>query len=179
MLKAGVGAGLGLALTPQLAIGQDDPASVRPAKGDLLVKAGDSRKMPLTPNDVRIGARPLFAWAMDAKSGVVRSGSRLNQIILLRLHQENVSPETRSHAVGGIVAYTAICTHTGCEVDDWLADEQVLHCPCHGSKFDPRDGAKVVEGVAPRPLPALPLTLDRGRLRVANPFTARVDFQSA
>jgi len=171
--------GLGLCLTPRAAIGQEGPESVRPKDGDLLVKAGDSMKKPLTPDDIRRGAPPILAWAMDPKDGTVRSGSRLNQVLLVRLSPDRLSAPTKSRAVDGVVAYAAICTHTGCEVDDWLAAEQILHCPCHGSKFDPTDGAKVVEGEAPRPLPALPLKINRGRLLIAGPFTARVGFQSA
>jgi rieske iron-sulfur protein len=179
LLKAGFKAGLGLGLTPRPAIGQDDPASIRPKEGDLLVKAGDSMKKPLTPDDIRFGAPPIMAWAMDPKDGTVRSGSRLNQVLVLRLDAKRLNPQTRLRAVDGVVAYTAICTHTGCEVDDWLGDEQVLHCLCHGSKFDPTDSGRVVEGEAPRPLPALPLKVDRGRLLIAGPFTARVGFQPA
>jgi rieske iron-sulfur protein len=177
LLKAG--AGLGLSFTAGTAMGQDDAAAVRPREGDWLVKVGDSMKRPLTPKDIRLGAPPVMAWAMDAKTRDVRAGSRLNQLLLVRLDAGKLSPDTKSRAVDGVVAYTAICTHTGCEVDDWLGDEQVLHCLCHGSKFDPRDSARVVDGVAPRPLPALPLRLDGGRLRVAGPFTARVGFESA
>ena len=107
------------------------------------------------------------------------SGSRLNRILLVRLDPEKLSPETRSRAAEGVVAYTAICTHTGCEVIDWLSDEQLLHCPCHYTKFDPKDGARVVDGPAPRPLPALPLQIVDGRLAVAKPFTTRVGFEPA
>jgi rieske iron-sulfur protein len=179
LLKAGVCAGLALSVTPEPATGQVDPATARPAEGDLLVKVGDSIKTPLAPNDIRLGASPIIAWAMDPKTRAVRSGSRLNQVLLVRLDAKKLSPDTASRAVSGVVAYTAICPHAGCEVDDWLADEQLLHCPCHGSKFDPTDSARVVEGEAPRPLPALPLKLDRGRLLIAGSFTARVGFESA
>jgi rieske iron-sulfur protein len=179
LLQAGISAGLGLSFSPGPAMGQDDAATVRPREGDLLIKVGDSINRPLTLKDIRLGAAPIMAWAMDPKTRTVRGGSRLNQLLLVRLDAKQLSPDTTSRAANGVVAYTAICTHTGCEVDDWLGDEQVLHCSCHGSKFDPRNSAKVVEGVAPRPLPALPLKLEGGRLRVAGPFTTRVGFESA
>ena len=178
LLKAALGAGLGLYFTPGRATGQDDPASLRPMEGDALVKAGDTSAKPLGPHDIQPGGEPVMAWAMAA-NGTVRSGSRLNQVLVMRLDPEKLAPETRSRAGAGVVAYTAICTHMGCEVDDWLEAEQRLYCPCHGSKFDPADGAKVVEGEAPRPLPSLPLKVVEGRLIVAGPFTARVGFESA
>src|SRR5712671_377676 len=169
LLKAGIGAGLALGLTPELAIGQDGP---RP--GDLLVKVDDAMKQPLSPGEIKRGAKPVIAWAMDPMDETLRDGSRLNKVLLVRLDGSTLESETRSRAADGVVAYTAICTHMECEVDDWLADEQVLHCACHGSKFDPKDGAKVVAGEAPRPLAALPLKLDDGQLVVAAPFTAPV-----
>ena len=148
-------------------------------EGDVLVKAGDASAKPLGPDDIQPGAKPVMAWAMDPANGTVRNGSRLNQVLVMRLNPEKLTPETQSRAAAGVVAYTAICTHMGCEVDDWLETEQRLYCPCHGSKFDPADGAKVVEGEAPRPLPSLPLRVVEGRLIVAGPFTARVGFESA
>jgi len=51
----------------------------------------------------------------------------------------------------GIFAYSAICTHQGCTVN-YSALEHTLNCPCHGAKFDPNNGAKVVAGPAPTPL---------------------------
>jgi rieske iron-sulfur protein len=179
LLRTGLGVGVGLGLRPSWALGQDDPAAMRPAEGDFLVRSGDPSNTPLTPADVAPGARPILAWALDPASGTVRSGSRLNQLLVVKLPAESLSSDTAPRAVDGIVAYTAICTHEGCAVDDWLAPEQLLYCPCHGSKYDPKDSAKVVEGEAPRPLPALPLKLDDGRLQVAGPLTARVGFQTA
>jgi rieske iron-sulfur protein len=73
-----------------------------------------------------------------------------------------------------VVAYTAVCTHQQCWVTDWLKSAQVLQCPCHQSQYDLRDGAKVVGGPAPRPLPALPLKLSNDRFDIAGPFTGRI-----
>jgi rieske iron-sulfur protein len=178
-LKRGIGLGVGLSLAPCLALAQDDPAALRPKAGDLLIKEGDVDRKPLTPNDLSVGATQTMAWAMDPADRTVRSGSRLNRVFLMRLDDLKLSAETRSRAAEGVVAYTAICTHTGCEVVEWLADEHVVQCPCHFSKFDPGDAARVVDGPAPRPLPALPLGLVDGKLVVAKPFTARVGFETA
>lgn len=176
VLKAGVGLGLGTGYASSLFAGQDDQASVRPKEGDLLVKSGDANKAPLAPADIPRGAAHTLAWAMDPSDRTVRSGSRLNQVLLLRLDAEKLAAETQSRAADGVVAYTVICTHNGCDVDDWLAGDQLLSCSCHASIFDPKDGAKVVDGPAPRALPALPLKVVDGKLVVAKPFTARVGF---
>jgi Rieske Fe-S protein len=178
VLKAAMSLGFGVTLgSPMALASQEDPASIRPKEGDLLVKAGDSRNTPLTPDDIPLGAVHTLAWAMDPADRTVRSGSRLNQLLLLRLDPEQLAPETRSRAAAGVVAYTVICTHNGCDIDDWIASEQLLSCSCHDSRFDPKDGAKVVDGPAPRMLPALPLKVVDGKLVVAKPFTARVGFE--
>jgi Rieske Fe-S protein len=165
-LKGGLALGFGLA--------QGSPVSSRPKPGDLLVKTGDSGLKPLTTDDLPIGGPPIFAWPMDPADRTVRNGSRFNQIVVVRLEPSQLSSETVSRAVDGVVAYSGICTHDGCEVDDWLKEQQLLHCGCHFSKFDPKDGANVIDGPASRRLPALPLKIDNGKLVVAEPFTARV-----
>jgi rieske iron-sulfur protein len=150
----------------------------RPRPGDVLVKAGDVSLTPLKPGDVPERAAPILVWAMDPASRTVRSGSRLNQIILVRLPPEKLAPRTKERAAEGVVAYTAICTHSGCETVDWIAASEVLSCSCHDSLFDPADEAIVLSGPAPRGLPALPLTLSDGQLVVAAPFTSEVSFES-
>ena len=62
--------------------------------------------------------------------------------------------------VDGNVAYSKICTHVGCPVGLYRESEHSLLCPCHQSTFDVLDGARVVFGPAPRPLPQLPLGVD-------------------
>lgn len=176
ILKAGVGLGIGLAFG-QDSSGQEDGASQRPKEGDLLVKVADSSATPLAPADIPLGGKQTMAWAMDPADKTVRNGSRLNRLLLLRLDPEKLSPETKSRAADGVVAYTAICTHTGCEVTEWLRDEQLLVCPCHDSRYEPKDGGRVVDGPAPRILPALPLKVVNGILVVAQPFTTPVGFE--
>src|SRR5207244_5347162 len=62
--------------------------------------------------------------------------------------------------VGGIVAYSKLCTHVGCPVGLYQAKEGLLLCPCHQSTFDVLDGARPVFGPAARSLPQLPLRID-------------------
>lgn len=52
---------------------------------------------------------------------------------------------------GTVVAFSAICTHSGCTVAP-SADGATLVCPCHGSTFDAATG-KNTGGPAPVPLP--------------------------
>ena len=56
-----------------------------------------------------------------------------------------------------LVAFSAICTHLGCAVSGRLDGQGLIVCPCHASRFDPAQGAAVIGGPAPRPLPALPV----------------------
>jgi Rieske Fe-S protein len=60
---------------------------------------------------------------------------------------------------GDFVAYSAICTHQGCTV---AYKNGQLACPCHGSVFDPADGAAVIAGPAPKPLPEIPVKVQGG-----------------
>ncbi|MFM7860164.1 MAG: Rieske 2Fe-2S domain-containing protein [Candidatus Nanopelagicaceae bacterium] len=45
----------------------------------------------------------------------------------------------------GVFAYSAICTHQGCEVQYQKKSERLV-CPCHQAAFDPFQDAKVVVG---------------------------------
>jgi rieske iron-sulfur protein len=158
-------------------VAAQEPAAVRPKPGDLIVRADDATHRPLRPADVPLNARQIAAWAMDPSDGTVRNGSRFNALILLRLDEASLKATTRTRAADGVLAYTAICTHEGCDVDEWIAGRLVLSCACHASEFDPKDAAKVLDGPAPRALPALPLKIVDGILVVARPFTSRVGFE--
>src|SRR3989442_195672 len=85
--------------------------------------------------------------------------------------------EARTHAAEGIVASSAICTHTGCDSWEWQAQTRTIKCPCHFSTFDVRDGARILDGPAPRRLPALPLKVIDGVLAAAGGFSSRPGVQ--
>jgi Rieske Fe-S protein len=173
-IKLAVVAGAGLSLRAAAA-GESDAANARPQAGDRFVFAEpDHEGVEITPADLSVGGPQVQAWPMDSASKTVRSGSRLNRVLLVRLDPAGLDEETRAHAAEGIVAYSAVCTHQQCFVSAWNQEQQVLHCPCHQSDYDPRHNAKVVAGPAPRALPALPLKIVDGVLTAAGPFLGRV-----
>ncbi|RAI59129.1 2Fe-2S ferredoxin [Roseicella frigidaeris] len=153
----------------------DAAARARPEPGDQLILA-DAEKdaKPLAPGDLEPNGDQVLAWAMQPGSGTVRNGSRLNQVLLIRLDPAELDETTRKRAAEGVVAYSAVCTHQQCPVSVWLPEKRALHCPCHGSEFDPRRSGQVVNGPALRPLAALPVRVENGLLVVGGRFVGRV-----
>jgi rieske iron-sulfur protein len=139
---------------------------------------GDRAGQIIAPADVTLGAKQLLAFPMQPATRRVRDASRMNQLIVVRLPPEKLTEETRARAAEGIVAYSGVCTHTGCDVTDWFGEVLRFKCPCHESEFDPTDAARVVGGPAPWQLAALPLKLADGMLVVAGAFVGKVGFQA-
>jgi ubiquinol-cytochrome c reductase iron-sulfur subunit len=82
---------------------------------------------------------------------------------------------TMNWTVDNIVAYSKICTHVGCPVALYEQNTHHILCPCHQSTFQAAEGARVIFGPAPRPLPQLPLTTDaQGYLVAKSDFTQPV-----
>jgi rieske iron-sulfur protein len=165
---------LGLDLAAEAVPAWAEPASERPKEGDVFVAIDADKPDALEPKDVPVGGPPVLAWPMDPSSNTVRKESRLNKVLLLHLDPSTLVGSTKDRAGEGIVAYSAICPHAGCEVNGWLADQQILECSCHYSHYNPREAAAVIDGPATRSLAALPLKIVEGRLAVAKPFTGRV-----
>ena len=168
---------LGVAYVPH-ARTQEPGANDPPSNGDRLVIAYGARAGTIiTPETLEIGQKQELAFPQDPLTGVVRNGTRLNQLVVTRVPIESLTEQTRERAAGDIVAYSGVCSHTGCDVTDWDADTARFQCPCHESQFDPSDAARVVGGPAPWPLAALPLRLVEGIVTVARSFEGRVGFQ--
>ncbi len=151
----------------------------RPQPGDHLVFAyGASQHTPILADDLVEGAPPLLALP-QAANGLVRDGSRLNQVVVLKLPPEQLTGKTPAFAADGIVVYSAVCTHTGCTVEKWNEATGHLICPCHKSEFEAANAARVAIGPAPKPLAMLPVRLDEGRIVVNGKFSRRVGAQPA
>lgn len=141
--------------------------------GDRLVEEdAEGAPQPLRLADLKPG-KPLLAYPFDVNAGKARNETRLSKIVLVRLSEAEMTPATRERAAGGVLAYSAICTHQACDVKTWLAKEKALVCFCHASKFALLDSAAIVVGPATRPLPSLPLKLEGELLVIAGGFSSR------
>ncbi len=66
-------------------------------------------------------------------------------------------------AKGKFEAFSAVCTHQGCTIDD--VSSGMINCPCHGSMFW-LDGT-VMGGPATKPLPEVEIKVDGDTITLA------------
>ncbi|PMP91827.1 MAG: Rieske (2Fe-2S) protein [Desulfurella sp.] len=143
-----------------------------------------NERKPITPGDKLVYAMgPKKGQTITQESLKLDKGAlafplgkeeHLNLIMIIHEVQAEFKPPTHLNwVINGIVAYSAICTHMGCTVD-WHPKSQKpapyphIFCPCHQSMYNIFEGAKVVSGPAPRPLPQLPIKLNPNNEIVAD-----------
>ena len=152
-----------------------DLTTMPPQPGDLLVRArGADKTTPLVPADLELRGRPIQVWPADPATGVPRNGTLYNLIMVSRWDPGEIGTAAQERHADGIVAQTVICTHSACEVVDWVDDLKLVECPCHFSRYDPRNNGAVVQGPSHRKLPALALAIKDGKIVVDRPFDGRV-----
>ena len=137
--------------------------------GPMRVVTEDGR--PVRPDDLPVDG-VLTVWP----EGHVGASDAPTLLIHTRPTQElRLGSEQVGWVVDGIVAYSKLCTHTGCPVGLYQAEEALLLCLCHQSTFDVLRGAKPIFGPAARSLPQLPLDVDdEGFLVATGDFEAPV-----
>ena len=167
------------ALTPALSLGPAldmDPLYRTPwRRGRRLV---DERDVPLVAAEIESAT---FYTAYPEGADPDTMGAPL-VVVRIPATELALPADRRDWAVDGIVAYSKICTHAGCAVALYrkptfapVQPRPALVCPCHYSTFDPARAGKVLFGPAGRPLPQLPLLVDRrGGLRAAGNFSGPV-----
>ena len=183
-LLAGAGAvaggALGLAaLAPALSLGpllDTDPLYRTPWRRGLQLV--DESGAPLPAADIEQGS---FYTAFPQGADPEQIGA---PVVVVRLSESalRLPADRAGWAPRGIVAFSKVCTHAGCAIALYrkptfaaLEPRPALVCPCHYSTFDPATGGTVIYGPAGRPLPQLPLMIDRvGRLRSAGNFSGPV-----
>lgn len=159
VIRIGAGA-FGIALlVPALALRSLTQVVDRVAAGDILVYAiGDRAGLP-----IEVAALAPGTAVQAFPEG--KSENEQNLIELVRLGEDSQ---------GGLVAYSAICTHLGCTVLETLSPEGNIVCPCHASIFDASADAEVLVGPAARPLPSLPVVVTDGLVVAAGDFDAPI-----
>lgn len=175
----GMSVGVGLGLSGFGVSAAKPPRSQRPQPGDQIVfRFGDKTGNPVTPDDVPGGAELLQVISKDPESGVVRDGSRLNGINLVRVDESKVSEETKPFVSGGVIAYSSVCTHQGCDLTQWIPEKTTFRCFCHYSEFDATQLGEPNHGPAKRRLAVLPLSLNqKNEFIVAARFNGKVGFK--
>jgi Rieske Fe-S protein len=116
-----------------------------PAAGGTAASAGGGA--PAAGSSAATGSA-LPAGALAATSQVPDGGGKIidgKNIVITQ-------PQS-----GSFRAFTAICTHEGCIVNN--VSNGTINCPCHGSKFSIKDGS-VVNGPAPSPLAAIAIKVE-------------------
>jgi ubiquinol-cytochrome c reductase iron-sulfur subunit len=155
-LLVGAGAALAAALAiPVLSLGPQQGHSLFQtawrAGTRLVGEDGD----PIRPEDVGMqSVRTVFP------EGAVGSADAATLLVRVSRSDLQLDGERLAWAPEGCIGYSKICTHAGCPVGLYRAEDNALLCPCHQSTFDVLRGAVPTFGPAARPLPQLPIGVD-------------------
>jgi ubiquinol-cytochrome c reductase iron-sulfur subunit len=110
-----------------------------------------------------------------AKAAVIAIRFRPGELNIPTRYDSGTLIGTMNWTVDNVVAYSKICTHVGCPVALYEQTTHHILCPCHQSTFQAAEGARVLFGPAPRPLPQLPMTTNAaGELVAKSDFTQPV-----
>ena len=146
---------------PGGALANEGPLNMPAQPGDrFMVTRGKLKTTMLTADLLEPGAKPLEGFPVTPDTHEPRDVYRNNRVLMLKLEETSMDPATRERTAGGILIYSAICTHKGCTIKSWMKNEQYLRCHCHLSVFDPKSVGTVKSGPAKRQLPAIPIEID-------------------
>ena len=127
---AAVGATEGLSSRAEAA--SSKPERARPVPGDqLVIEDGHGNARAISASELVLEAQQVLAFPQDPTTGVIRSGSRFNKVMVMRLDPALMDEDTKANSADGVVAYSAICTHQGCDVNSFIADKKEFFCFCH------------------------------------------------
>jgi ubiquinol-cytochrome c reductase iron-sulfur subunit len=144
--------------------------SLGPRPGNALAHTPWRRGLRAVTEDgtpVRAADIPLEGLATVFPEGY--AGSADGQAVVMRVAPGLLQPlpGRAGWAPENIIGYSKVCTHAGCPVGLYDAQNHQLICPCHQSGFDVLRGARPVFGPAAARLPQLPLAVDAAGYLVA------------
>lgn len=162
-------AGLAAGLATRMTYANDDAQIL---VGDRLVlHTTQDAPVALRAADIKPG-KVVLAFPFDPATKKIRNESRLSKVLLVRGDETKMDEETKQRSASGVLAFSGVCTHAGCDVNAWMAKTSNLLCYCHASQFDPYDSGKVTDGPAQRALPWLAIKLEGEELVVAGALSA-------
>ena len=141
--------------------------------GDILVHAeGPNDGQPIKVADLNDKITRAWPQGKDNKGNTVIKKDEPNNLLIIYKFPvaELVAPTDLKGTDQGVVAYSGICQHLGCQVGDNASKPETILCPCHSGAYDPRAGCKVIGGPPPKPLPQLPIKLSGDNVTVTAPL---------
>jgi ubiquinol-cytochrome c reductase iron-sulfur subunit len=165
LVRLGLAAGGALAAAlaiPVLSLGPSPGRSLfqTPWRAGARIVGEDG--MPVRSADLGLGSvRTVFP------EGFVGNADAATLLIRVRPADLRLDGERSGWAPDGCIGYSKICTHAGCPVGLYRAEDHALLCPCHQSTFDVLRGAVPTFGPAARPLPQLPIAVGEDGYLVA------------
>ena len=125
------------------------------SKGKLIWKKGAKVLTPSPSATPSASPKPTPTPSQSASVAPLTFVTKVSEVGMGQTEIVVVKPATGAsfsvavtHTSGAIVVVSATCTHRGCTV---IAASRELQCPCHGSAFNPANGA-VINGPAELPL---------------------------
>jgi len=147
------------------------------AEGVRIVN--DVNYLPLRPADLEIGqlvnAEPANLPDLHGAEFQVEKAKAALVVVRMDPNTIKIPDSRRDWQVGGILAYSKICTHVGCPISRWGRQRHTLRAPSARARLTLGDSGVVVFGPAARSLPQLPITTDaEGYLIAKSDFTVPV-----
>jgi len=179
LIIGGAGLLMGLGFNSSPVEAAKKPDQLPPQVGDrLMVTKGTHKDTFLRPEMLAVGKGQIEGFPFGVEDDVLRKRNRLNRLLFVKAEPDAIDADVAPLTADGVLVYSAVCTHKGCTIKSWKAEEQHLRCHCHLSEFDILTGGSVRGGPARAPLPMLGVAIDgEGYVVVAEAFNRKPGFK--